>query len=86
MQMLSAFAGVSIVIGIIIVILANAVSDCTTLPGWNTTAVTAGDAQTDGWVLQCQSNNTQTQSAMGLLIVVEVVIAAVIIISVVKLI
>lgn len=82
MQMLSVFAGVSITIGIIIIILANAVSDCTTLPDYNSTA---GATQT-GWAAQCESNNTQTQNAMTLLIVVEVVIAAVIIIGVVKLI
>ena len=84
MQLLSVFAGVSITIGIIIIILANAVSDCTILPGYNTSL--ADSAQTDGWVSRCQANNTQTQAAMGLLIVVEVVIAAVIIINVVKMI
>jgi len=80
MQMVSTFAGVAILLGIVTIILGNSVADCTTLPDYNSTA---GATQT-GWALQCETNNTQTQAAFGLLIVVLVIIAAVIILAVVK--
>lgn len=78
--MVSTFAGVAILLGIVTIILGNSVADCTTLPDYN---ATAGATQT-GWALQCETNNTQTQAAFGLLIVVLVIIAAVIILAVVK--
>lgn len=80
--MVSTFAGVAILLGIVTIILGNSVADCTTLPDYNTTATAA---QQTGWAGQCETNNTQTQAAFGLLIVVLVIIAAVIILSVVKL-
>lgn len=78
--MVSTFAGVAILLGIVTIILGNSVADCTGLPDYN---ATAGATQT-GWALQCETNNTQTQAAFGLLIVVLVIIAAVIILAVVK--
>ena len=78
--MVSTFAGVAILLGIVTIILGNSVADCTTLPDHN---ATVGATQT-GWALQCETNNTQTQAAFGLLIVVLVIIAAVIILAVVK--
>lgn len=91
--MVSTFAGVAILLGIVTIILGNSVADCTTLPDFNATAPSAFDIannsvtldnQQTGWAGQCVSNNTQTQAAFGLLIVVLVIIAAVIILAVVK--
>jgi hypothetical protein len=80
MGLVAAFIGVAIIIGIGAQILGNSVSDCTTFPDFN---ATEGATQI-GWTAQCESINTQTQTAFALLIIVLIVIAAVIILSVVK--
>ena len=79
MGLVAAFIGVAIIIGIGAQILGNSVSDCTTFPDYNATAPTQ-----EGWAGQCESINTQTQTAFALLVIVLIVIAAVIILSVVK--
>lgn len=81
MGLVGAFIGISIMLGIGISILGNAVSDCTNLPDYNSTT---GATQT-GWANQCETNNSQTQNAFTLLIVILVVVAAVAILSVVRL-
>jgi hypothetical protein len=79
MGLVAAFIGVAIIIGIGAQILGNSVSDCTTFPDYNAT-----ESVQVGWAGQCESINTQTQTAFALLIIVLIVIAAVIILSVVK--
>ncbi len=59
MQMVGAFIGIAIMLSIGIQILGNSVQDCTDLPDFN---ATAGATQI-GWASQCESTNTQTQSA-----------------------
>jgi hypothetical protein len=81
MGLVAAFIGVAIIIGIGAQILGNSVSDCTTFPDYNATESAADQI---GWAGQCESINTQTQTAFALLIIVLIVIAAVIILSVVK--
>jgi hypothetical protein len=90
MGLVAAFIGVAIIIGIGAQILGNAVSDCTTFPDFvditlNSTGGTDPPLQTQGgWAGECESINTQTQTAFALLVIVLIVIAAVIILSVVK--
>ena len=81
MAMVGAFIAVSIMLGIGVQILGNSVQDCSNLPDFNVTADTAGDPQT-GWAGQCETTNTQSQSAYSLLIIVIIVIAAVVILVV----
>jgi len=81
MGLVGAFIGIAIMLGIGVQILGNTVSDCTTLPDYNSTA---GATQT-GWAGQCESNNTQVQNAYTLLVIILIVVAAVAILSVVRL-
>ena len=95
MAMVGAFIAVSIMLGIGVQILGNSVQDCSALPGFgtqNSTGTATGvNATTDGtlgfnegWALQCETTNTQSQSAYSLLIIVIIVIAAVVILAVVR--
>ena len=95
MGMIGAFIGVAIMLGIGVLILGNAVSDCSDLPDYNATAPGANEndaAGNDltiennqvGWAGQCEDNNTSTQSAWSLIVIVLIVIAAVVILAVVK--
>ena len=90
MGLVGAFIGIAIMLGIGVQILGNSVQDCTTLPDWNATVpgvnqtgVTLENQQT-GWAEQCQDNNTQTQNAYTLLVIILIVVAAVAILSVVR--
>ena len=80
MALVGAFIGIAIMLGIGIQILGNSVQDCSTLPDYNSTA---GATQT-GWAAQCETNNTQTQNAYTLLVIILIVVAAVAILSVVR--
>ena len=80
MGLVGAFIGIAIMLAIGVQILGNAVQDCSTLPGANATT----PASSTGWAGQCETNNTQAQSAYTLLIVILVVVAAVAILSVVR--
>jgi len=84
MALVGAFIGIAIMLGIGVQILGNTVSDCTTLPDYDTTRDNAATNQT-GWAGQCLSNNTQVQNAYTLLVIILIVVAAVAILSVVRL-
>ena len=80
MGLVGGFIAVAIMLGIGTLILGGAATDCTTITGYNTTS---GATQT-GWSLQCETNNTQSQAGYGLLIVTLIVLAAVVVLSVVR--
>jgi len=80
MGLVGGFIAVAIMLGIGTLILGGAATDCTTITGYNTTA---GATQT-GWSLQCESNNTQSQSGYALLIITLIVLAAVVVLTVVR--
>jgi len=95
MALVGAFIGIAIMLGIGIQILGNSVQDCTSLPDYNSTAPSAGqqvynnpdltlDSQQTGWAGQCVTNNEQTQNAYTLLVIILIVVAAVAILSVVR--
>ncbi len=80
MGIVGAFIGIAIMLGIGTMILGNTTMDCSTLDGYNTQ--TPGDST--GWAATCLDNNTATQNAYALLIVILIVTAAVAILFVVK--
>ena len=91
MAMVGAFIGIAIMLGIGIQILGNSVQDCTDLPDWNATEPNATtqpgvtlDNQQTGWAGQCVTNNAQTQNAYTLLVIILIIVAAVAILSVVR--
>lgn len=91
MALVGAFIGIAIMLGIGVQILGNSVQDCTNLPDFNSTvpATQAGQesalpAGSSAWAAQCFSNNTQTQNAYTLLVIILIVVAAVAILSVVR--
>lgn len=101
MGLVGAFIGIAIMLGIGVQILGNSVQDCTSLPDWNGTVPSAADragnysagqapysatiGHQSGWSLQCLTNNSQTQNAYTLLVIILIVVAAVAILSVVRL-
>lgn len=84
MALVGAFIGIAIMLGIGIQILGNSVQDCTTLPDYVAANANTAAGQT-GWASQCFSNNDQTQNAYTLLVIILIVVAAVAILSVVRL-
>jgi len=74
MSYVGAFIAVAIMLSIGTVILGNVSVNCAALPGGPTT----------GWEGQCESANVSTQSAYALLVISLIVIAAVVILSVVR--
>ena len=90
MAMVGAFIGIAIMLGIGVQILGNSVQDCTNLPDWNATEPSANQTgvtlenQQTGWAGQCVTNNTQTQNAYTLLVIILIVVAAVAILAVVR--
>ncbi len=80
MGLVGGFIAVAIMLGIGTLILGGAATDCSTITGFN---ATAGATQT-GWSLQCENNNTQSQSGYALLIITLIVLAAVVVLSVVR--
>ena len=89
MGLVGGFIAVAIMLGIGTLILGGAVADCTTISDFNATApnATAGETVENiqtGWASQCFSNNTQSQSGYSLLIITLIVLAAVVVLSVVR--
>ncbi len=80
MGFVGAFIGIAIMLAIGVQILGNSVQDCEDLPDFNSTA---GATQT-GWALSCENTSSQAQNAYTLLIVILVVVAAVAILTVVR--
>lgn len=75
-----AFIVVAIVISIGIQILGSSVQNCSNLTGYNSTT----PLSSTGWAGSCETANTQTQTAINLLIIILIVIAAAGIISVLR--
>ena len=84
MGLVGAFIAVAIMLGIGIQILGNVQTstNCSSLPGNAGTHQTTSNAT--GWALTCLNNNTQIQNAYTLLEVVIIVIAAVVVLFVVR--
>ena len=100
MALVSTFIGVAILLSIGIQVLGNVQTsvNCTTLPGGfhvdsnfgshtnnGTTSYPNSSTNATGWGLSCFNSNTNIQNGYALLLVIVVVIAAVAILSVVRL-
>jgi len=82
MGLIAAFIAIAITLGIAIQILGNAATlNCSKLTGAN---ATFPSNSTVGWAKACDTAQTSTQNATGLLIVLLIVIAAVAILFVVR--
>ena len=80
MGYVGAYIAVAIMLGIGTLILGGAATDCSAVSDFN---ATAGPTQT-GWPAQCESNNTQSQAGYALLIITLIVLAAVVVLTVVR--
>ena len=78
--MAGGFIALSIMLGIGTLILGGSVTDCEQLDGY---AGTNGATST-GWAKQCITNNEQSQSGYGLLMVSLIVLAAAVVLIVVR--
>ena len=87
MGYVGAFIAVAIMLGIGTLILGGAATNCVNVAGYPTgyTAQNStGDAAATGWALQCVRNNTQSQAGYNLLIITLIVLAAVVVLTVVR--
>jgi hypothetical protein len=89
MSLVGGFIAVAIMLGIGTIILGGATADCTQVDGYtgdspHPTQSAAGDANATGWAAQCVSNNAQAQSGYALLIITLIVLAAVVVLTVVR--
>ena len=83
MGYVGAFIAVAIMLGIGTLILGGAATDCTSITGYDSTRDNAATNQT-GWAGQCITNNTQSQAGYNLLIITLIVLAAVVVLTVVR--
>ena len=80
MAMVGAFIAVAILLGVGTIILGNSTMDCSGLSGYRGTPESAST----GWAGACVDSKVQSQSAYALLLITLIVIAAVVILSVVR--
>ena len=92
MPLIGGFIGLVIILGVGTLILGNSTMDCTALAGYTTGNLSSSgiqnalsDANATGWALTCVTTNTNAQSGYALLIIAIIVFAAVIILSIVRL-
>lgn len=80
MGMVGAFIAVAIMLGIGTIILGGAATDCSTVSGYDSTT----PASSTGWALQCLQNESQSQAGYSLLMITLIVVAAVVVLTVVR--
>lgn len=87
MPLIGGFIGLIIILGVGTLILGNSTMNCSTLAGYNATVIGPAGAlaPSTGWALACVNTNTNAQSGYALLIISVIVFAAVIILSIVRL-
>ena len=100
MPLIGGFIGLIIILGVGTLILGNATMNCSALAGYNSTTPSAAEILlprtghvahsatigfNSGWPEACLDNNDNAQSGYALLIISVIVFAAVIILSIVRL-
>ncbi|MBT7824570.1 MAG: hypothetical protein HN605_05190 [Thaumarchaeota archaeon] len=80
MGMVGAFIAVAIMLGIGTIILGGAATDCSTVTGYDSTT----PASSTGWAQQCLQNESQSQAGYSLLMITLIVVAAVVVLTVVR--
>lgn len=83
MSLVGGFIAVAIMLGIGTLILGGATTNCSTVADFNIT-LGAGNQASDTWAGQCEANNTQSRAGYGLLIITLIVLAAVVVLTVVR--
>ena len=83
MGMVVAFIAVAILLGVGTIILGNSSMDCSGLSGY-TSGVGGSTVNSTGWASACLDSNSTSQSAYALLMITLIVIAAVVILAVVR--
>ncbi len=90
MGLVGGFIAVAIMLGIGTIILGGATTDCSTVNGYTGNELkgqvqtVAQDANATGWAGQCVANNVQAQAGYALLIITLIVLAAVVVLTVVR--
>lgn len=87
MGLVGGFIAVAIMLGIGTLILGGAATNCVSVTGYPTGYTvqnSTGDAAATGWAKQCVANNTQSQAGYNLLIITLIVLAAVVVLTVVR--
>ena len=94
MGLVGGFIAVAIMLGIGTIILGGATTDCSSVSGYtagsnvtnplNNQQNVASDANATGWAAQCVANNVQAQAGYALLIITLIVLAAVVVLTVVR--
>ena len=100
MPLIGGFIGLIIILGVGTLILGNSTMNCTTLPGYNATVPSANETArpspgetphsatigfNSGWPEACLDTNDNAISGYALLVIAVIVFAAVIILSIVRL-
>lgn len=81
MPLIGGFIGLVIILGVGTLILGNSTMDCSNLTGYDANP----ESNSTGWALTCVNNNSNAQAGYALLLVAVIVFAAVIILSIVRL-
>jgi hypothetical protein len=80
MAYVGSFIAVAIMLGVGTLILGGATTDCSNVSGYDSTTPSAST----GWAGQCLQNAEQAQAGYALLMITLIVIAAVVVLSVVR--
>ena len=80
MNYVGVFIAVAIMLGIGTLILGGSATDCTGITGYSVGSPT----DSTGWALQCLESNEQSQAGYNLLIITLIVLAAVVVLTVVR--
>ena len=80
MAYVGSFIAVTIMLGVGTLILGGATTDCSNVSGYDSIT----PASSTGWAAQCLSNAEQAQAGYALLMITLIVIAAVVVLSVVR--
>ena len=87
MGLVGGFIAVAIMLGIGTLILGGAATNCANVSGYPagyTVQNATGDNLATGWADQCIANNVQSQAGYNLLIITLIVLAAVVVLTVVR--
>ena len=100
MPLIGGFIGLIIILGVGVVILSNSTISCSGIPGFNATVPSAGEVASprtnqaphstlvgfnQGWAESCLDNQDNAINGYALLIIAVIVFAAVIILSIIRL-
>ena len=80
MGLIAIFIGLAVFLSIGIMVLDGSVGDCSNLEGYNS----ANPSASTGWAGSCEQNNSSINSSWTLISIVLIIVAAIVILAVVK--